>query len=159
MLSMGTLLTFLGIGLAVALPGFGSSQGVGLVGKAGTGVIAEDPEKFTPILILDVLPATQGIYGLLIGLMIMIKIGVFGGNLVTNLDLNTGLALLFSTVPIALVGWVSAIFQGRVAAAGVSVVAKRPEELVKTILLAAMVETYAVLALLASLLMVMAVQI
>ena len=150
MLSMGTLLAFLGIGLAVALPGFGSSQGVGLVGKAGTGVIAEDPEKFTPILILDVLPATQGIYGLLIGLMIMIKIGVFGGNLVTNLDLNTG---------IALVGWVSAIFQGRVAAAGVSVVAKRPEELVKTILLAAMVETYAVLALLASLLMVMAVQI
>jgi V/A-type H+-transporting ATPase subunit K len=54
---------------------------------------------------------------------------------------------------------VSAIYQGQVAAAGVGVVAKRPEEMGKAVIMAAMVETYAVLSLLASLLLVFSIQV
>lgn len=159
MFSLGTILTFLAIGLAVTLPGIGSAFGVGYVGKAASGVVSEDPDKFTPSLLLQALPATQGIYGLAIGLMIMIRTGMLGGSFNTQLDTSIGLALLLSAIPIAFVGLLSAMSQGKVAASGVNIIAKKPEALGKAILFAAMVETFAILSLLASLLMVLAVQI
>ncbi len=151
-MEMGQVYAFLGIALAVLLPGLGSAFGVRSAGEAGAGVVTEDPDKFGQVLILELLPGTQGIYGLLIGFIIMTKINVFGG--LDPVTATQGLLYLAGALPIAFVGLGSAIAQGKVSAAGVSMIAKRPKEVGKAMILAAMVETYAVLALLASFLVV-----
>ena len=79
--------------------------------------------------------------------------GVVGGTMV-NLTTQQGFYMFAAALPIAFVGLFSGIAQGRAAAAGIGIIAKRPEELAKGITFAAMVETYAVLALLASILMI-----
>ncbi|MCX7843047.1 MAG: V-type ATP synthase subunit K [Clostridia bacterium] len=149
----GNTLALIGAALAVFLAGTGSAKGVGIVGEAAAGLITEDPGKFGQALLLQALPGTQGIYGLLTAFVILNKIGIVGG---TPVELTTqqGFLILASALPIAFVGLYSGIAQGRAAAAGVGIIAKRPEELAKGIMFAAMVETYAVLALLASILMV-----
>ena len=149
----GTVLTLLAIAIAVGLPGCGSSFGVGLVGQAGSGVVSEDPDKFGQILLLQIVPGTQGIYGMLAGLMIMLQVGFLAGN-IPAFTLLEGWAYVMAALPIGIVGLVSAIFQGKVAAAGVGIIAKKPGEMGKAILFAAMVETYAILSLLVSLLLI-----
>lgn len=156
-LTLGQVYALFGAALAVFLPGIGSAQGVGIVGESAAGVITEDPSKFGQTLILQALPGTQGIYGLLTGFIIMQKIGLLGGKLV-SLSPYQGLLILGASLPVAFVGLLSAVSQGRAAAAGVSIIAKRPEELAKGIMYAAMVETYAVLALLASILMIFGIE-
>lgn len=149
----GTVLTLLAIAIAVGLPGCGSSYGVGLVGQAGSGVVSEDPDKFGQILLLQIVPGTQGIYGVLAGLMIMLQAGFLSGN-IPAFTLLEGWAYVMAAMPIGLVGLVSAIYQGKVAASGVGIIAKKPGEMGKAILFAAMVETYAILSLLVSLLLI-----
>ncbi len=148
---IGTVLALIGAALAVGLAGIGSARGVGMVGEAGAGVISEDPSKFGQILILQLLPGTQGIYGLITAFLILTNAGLIGGGTPIT-DWQTGMMYLLAALPIAIVGWFSALYQGRVAAAGVSIVAKKPQEMSKAITFSAMVETYAVLALLISLL-------
>lgn len=148
----GNFLAILGASLA-ALAGIGSAMGVGIAGEAAAGVVSEDPDKFGQTLVLQALPGTQGIYGLLIAFIIMLKIGLLGGTMV-SITVQQGLYLLAASVPIGLVGIFSAIAQGKTAAAGIMMIAKRPEELAKGMVYAAMVETYAVLALLVSFLMI-----
>lgn len=153
----GSVLALLGVALAVILPGIGSAFGVGLVGQSAAGVVTEDPDKFGQTLLLQALPGTQGIYGLLTGFIIMLQIGVIGGEMVP-LTPEQGQAILMAALPIAIVGLLSAIYQGQAAAAGVGLIAKRPEELGKAIIYAVMVETYAVLALLASIMLIFGLQ-
>lgn len=148
----GNFFAILGASLA-ALAGIGSAIGVGIAGEAAAGVVAEDPDKFGQTLVLQALPGTQGIYGLLVAFIIMLKIGLLGGAM-TPLTVQQGLYILAAAVPIGLVGIWSAIAQGKTAAAGIMMIAKRPEELAKGMVYAAMVETYAVLALLVSFLMI-----
>ncbi len=150
---IGPVLTLLGAGLAAALPGVGSSLAVGRAGEAAAGVITEDPEKFGKLLILQALPGTQGIYGLLSWFMIMSSSGLFGGNFDQSWD--TGLLYLLAAMPIAIVGYFSAVYQGKVSEAGIALVAQKPDQQAKAIVLAAMVETYAILALLATVLAVL----
>lgn len=148
---LGTVIATIGAALAVVLSGMGSARGVGLVGEAGAGVVTEDPSKFGQILVLQLLPGTQGIYGIITAFLILSNIGIIGGG---NADISwqTGLLYFGASLPIAIVGYFSAIAQARAAAAGVSIVAKKPEEMSKAITFSAMVETYAVFALLISLL-------
>ncbi len=148
----GIVWALLGAALAVALAGIGSALGVGLVGESAAGVVTMDPDKFGQTLLLQALPGTQGIYGLLTGFLIMQKVGVIGGSLL-DLTVQQGFSIFMAALPIALVGYLSAISQGKAAAAGVGLIAKRPEELGKAIVYAVMVETYAVLALLASIML------
>jgi V/A-type H+-transporting ATPase subunit K len=154
----GTVLALMGAALAVFLAGAGSAKGVGIVGEAAAGLVTEDPSKFGQTLLLQALPGTQGIYGLLTAFVIMNRIGIVGGNIV-ELTTQQGFLFFAAALPIGIVGLISGIAQGRAAAAGVGIVAKRPEELAKGITFAAMVETYAVLALLASILMVFGIKI
>lgn len=141
------------IGAAVAsLAGIGSAMGVGIAGQAANGVLAEDPKKFGKTLILQALPGTQGIYGLIVTFLIFIRIGLLGGNMM-NLTMSQGLYVFASALPICLVGIWSGIAQGKAAAAGIMLLGKRPEQMAKGIIYAAMVETYAIFALLVSLLM------
>ncbi|MCL2060234.1 MAG: V-type ATP synthase subunit K [Oscillospiraceae bacterium] len=150
--SNGQFLAVLGAALAVLLAGMGSAKGVGLVGEAAGGLVTEDPSKFGQCLLLQALPGTQGIYGLLTAFVIMVQAGILGG---AAPDTARGLLYLAGSLPIAFVGLFSGVAQGKAAAAGVGLIAKRPEELSKAIVFAAMVETYAVLALLASILIVL----
>lgn len=152
---IGPILTLLGATLAAIIPGMGSSKAVGRAGEAAAGVITEDPEKFGKLLILQALPGTQGIYGLLSWFLIMNFSGMLGGNI--DLTWQQGVLYLLAAMPITVVGYYSAIKQGLVSEAGVALVAKRPEHQVKGIVLAAMVETYAILALLATVLGTMSV--
>lgn len=148
---LGTVLALVGAALAVGMAGIGSARGVGMVGEAGAGVISEDPSKFGQILILQLLPGTQGIYGIITAFLILTNAGLIGGG-AGIADWQTGMMYLLAALPIAIVGLFSALYQGRVAAAGVSIVAKKPQEMSKAIMFSAMVETYAVFALLISLL-------
>lgn len=147
----GIVLAILGAILAALLPGIGSAKGVGMTGEAAAGVVAEDPSKFSKVLILQLLPGTQGLYGLLTAVLSLTQLGLLGGNLL-QLTMAQGLQYFIACMPIALVGYFSAIYQARTAVAGVGIVAKKPDQSGKAISLAAMVETYAILALLVSVL-------
>ena len=150
-MTLGQALAVLGAALA-ALAGVGSALGVGVAGEAANGVVAEDPNKFGQTLVLQALPGTQGIYGLLVAFLILSKIGLLGGQ-IADVSTFSGLALLAAGAPVGLVGIWSGYAQGKAAAAGIQLIAKRPSELAKGMIYAAMVETYAVLALLVSFLM------
>ncbi len=149
----GKFLAIVGVVIVSVLCGAGSAKGVGLVGEASAGLVSEKPDRFVQTLILQVLPGTQGIYGLLVAFMVLNKIGMLGGG---NVEVSTitGFMYLAACLPMAFVGYISAKAQGKAAAGGVGIVANKPEELLKGIIFAAMVETYAVLALLITLLMI-----
>ena len=149
----GQNLALLGAALAAGLAGWGSAKGVGIVGQASTGLLTEDPGKFGKALILQALPGTQGIYGLITAFIILFKIGILGTPV--QLTVAQGGYFLMASLPIAIVGYFSAIHQGRVAAAGIHLIAKRPDEVGKAITSAALVETYAIFAVLVSLLSVL----
>ena len=132
--------------------GIGSAKGTGLAGEAGAGLCSQDPSKFGKVLILQILPGTQGLYGLIIGVMVMLNIGILGGEPVTSSA--EGLMYFASCLPIAIGGYFSAACQGKVAVAGCSLVAKKPAEASKAIVSASLVEMYALLAFIVSFLLV-----
>lgn len=148
----GMQLAVLGSALSVGLACAGSGRGVGIVGEAAAGVVSEDPEKFSKCLILQLLPGTQGLYGLVIWFFALAQMGIIGGP-PADMTIAEGLGYCFACLPMGIGGYITAIAQGRCAAAGVSLVAKRPEEQSKGIIMAIMVEFYAILCLLASFLM------
>jgi V/A-type H+-transporting ATPase subunit K len=140
-LSFGVLMAALGASLAAIMAGVGSIIGIGYPGRAAAGVLSEDPSKFGSLFLLVVLPGTQGFYGFVAAFLII-------GNIANVTTSAQGLQLLVAALPIAFTGLLSGIHQGKVCAAGVSLVAKRPKEAMKGVIFAAMVETYAVLGLL-----------
>ena len=154
----GIVWALLGATLAVILSGCGSAYGVGVAGQAASGVVTEDPSKFAKVLILQLLPGTQGIYGVLVGFITLSRIGLLGGS-VANIDVATGLLIFCACLPIGIVGWISAVHQGKTSVAAIGIVAKKPEQFGKAMLFPAMVETYAILALLISILAVSAIQV
>lgn len=152
----GIVFALLGVAVAVGLAGMGSAWGVGIAGQAAAGVVTEDPSKFAKVLLLQLLPGTQGIYGLLVGFITLSKIGLLGGGADMNMSITQGLLYLCACLPIGMVGLISAKYQGQTSAASIGIVAKRPEQFGKAMLFPAMVETYAILALLISILAVSA---
>ncbi|ENK1242642.1 V-type ATP synthase subunit K [Clostridium sporogenes] len=148
----GLIFALLGAALATGLAGIGSAKGIGIVGEAASGLMTEEPEKFGKTFILVALPGTQGLYGFVITLMILLNIGILGGNAPTFAQ---GLAYFMAALPVALAGWKSAIAQGKAAAAGVQILAKKPNDVMKGVIYAVMVETYALLGFVASLFMVL----
>jgi V/A-type H+-transporting ATPase subunit K len=156
--NLGIVYALLGAALAVFLAGSGSAIGVGIAGRAAAGVVTEDPSKFAKVLIMQLLPGTQGIYGLLVGFITLSKVGLLGGG-AADIDVQTGLLILAACLPIAVAGLISAIAQGKTAAASIGIVAKKPDQFGKAMLFPAMVETYAILALLISILAVSAIQV
>lgn len=146
----GVVFAALGMAIAVFLAGIGSARGVGIVGEAASGVIIEEPHKFGKSLVLQLLPGTQGLYGFVIGLMVL-------GKLNAGMSLAEGLYIFMACLPVGIVGWKSAIAQAKVAAAGVTILAKNEEQSTKGIIYSVMVETYALLAFVISLILVNAV--
>lgn len=149
----GPVFAILGATFAALFAGVGSAKGVGIVGQAATGLITEEPEKFGKALILQVVPGTQGFYGFIVALIILSRIGLLTGGL-QALTLSQGMLYFAAALPIAFVGLLSAIAQGKAAAAGIQILAKRPEKFFNGVIFAVMVETYAVIALITSILMI-----
>jgi len=147
----GQILAFAGAVLAAGLAGIGSAVGVGMAGEALAGLTAEEPDKFGKGLVLQLLPGTQGVYGLLVAFIIVMRAGLLGGQLLPLTD-TQGLLMLLGALPIAVVGYLSAIAQAKTCITGIMLVGKRGEENGKAVVMGIMVETYAVLALLISML-------
>jgi V/A-type H+-transporting ATPase subunit K len=148
----GFALLVIGAALAAGLAGCGSALGCGVVGMAASGVVSEDPNKFGRLLLLQALPGTQGIYGLVALFMIINKFASWGIP-ASDVTMKTGLEVIGAALPIALTGLVSGLYQGKVCAAACSLVAKRPGEVGKGLVFGVVIETYAVLGLLATLLL------
>ena len=154
---IGQILALLGAAVAVIGAGMGSSKGVGVAGETSAGVSTENPEVNSKLLVLQLLPATQGIYGFLIAVIVLINTNVLGGSMVP-VDMYQGLGILMGCLPIGFVGYFSGAKQGKVAAAAMIMTGQRPEMSGKGITMTVMVETYAVLALLVSFLVVNSIQ-
>ncbi len=153
MSNLGLALALIGAALSAVLAGIGSAKGVGKVGESASGLVSQDPSKFSKALILQLLPGTQGLYGLLVATLLLNRVGLMGGTAV-DLSWAQGLMYLGASLPMALGGLFSGIAQGRTAAAGIGIIAKKPDESGKAIIMAAMVETYAILSLLISILII-----
>ena len=142
----GYALGILGAGLAAFMAGIGSAKGTGIAGEAGAGLVSEDPSKFGKAMIMQVIPGTQGLYGFVIWFLAFNK-------LVPGMSIEQGLQVLAACLPIAFGGLLSAIAQGKVAAASINILAKKPDDWSKGMILCITVEFYAILSLLASFMM------
>ncbi len=147
---LGFMLVILGGAISAGLAGCGSAIGCGIVGESATGVTAEDPNKFGLLLVLQALPGTQGFYGF-VGMFLIL--GKLVGVEITQISISQGLAIVFAAIPVGLIGLISAIFQGKVCAGGVNLVARRPQEVAKAMVYGAVVETYAILGLISTILL------
>lgn len=152
----GIVLAVLGAVSAALFAGWGSAKGVGMGGQAAAGVMTEEPSLFSKVLILQLLPGTQGIYGLLIAFIALSRIGIIGGADVT-ITLAQGFEYFLACLPMAVVGYYSALHQAKTSVASIAMVAKKPDQFGKAMILPAMVETYAILALLISILALMGI--
>ena len=152
MSQLGIVFAVLGAAFAAFFAGLGSAKGVGMASEAAMGVVSEDPSKFAKMLILQLLPGTQGLYGVIVAFIMFSNIGILGGS--ADLSLAKGLLYFAASLPIAFGGLFSAIAQGRAAVAGIGMVAKRPNESGKAIVSTTLVEIYALLAFVVSLIAV-----
>lgn len=148
----GLTIALLGSGLAVGLSCVGSAKGTGIAGEAGAGLLSEDPSKSGKVMVLQLLPGTQGLYGLVVWFFALIRMGMLDGSAV-NLTVVQGFQYFAACLPMALGGLLSAIAQGRVAAGSINILAKKPNDWSKGLILCGIVEFYAILSLLASMLM------
>jgi V/A-type H+-transporting ATPase subunit K len=149
---LGIPIGMFGAALAVGLPCSGSAIGVGRVGEAGSGLLTVEPSKFSRILIFQILPGTQGLYGLVVWFLALMKLGFFTGVFVP-LSLTEGIKFFAACMPVAFGGFIFGGTQGRICSNGLSIVAKNQRDLSKSIILAIMMEFYSILAFLATFLM------
>ena len=147
----GISIAIIGAALCAALAGCGSAIGVMAAGKAAAGVTAEKPDLFGKLLVLQALPGTQGIYGFLTAILIMVQIGVLGGN-AAELTVWQGLQFFGAAMPMAITGL------GKAAVGAIHMTGKQPDASGKGITMTALVETYAILALLTSILLIYGIQ-
>ena len=150
----GLAIGFLGASLACGLSCAGSARGCGIAGEAGNGLLCEDPSAFGKVMILQVIPDTQGLYGLVVWFFALLQMGVFSGTAV-GMSISDGLRVACACIPMATGCAISAPAQGRVAATAITLMAKRPNDWAKGIILCITVEFYAILCLLASFLMLL----
>lgn len=144
--SLGLVLGGLGVALATFLGGIGSARGVGMAGESAAALVKEKPELFGQALILQLLPATQGLYGFVIGLLMLLSLD-------PSMDVSSGWYYIMCALPVGITGLTSAPSQARASIAGMQILAKRPENATQGIIFSAMVETYAILGFVISLLM------
>lgn len=144
MFTAGYAIAMAGIALCVILCGIGSSIGLFKTGSAAAGVLGEDPKKFGKVLVLVLLPATQGIYGFIVAII------ASGGLNAETMSVWEGLSVFAAVMPMALSGIVSGYFQGKSSANCIYAVGKQESLGGKLIIYPAMIEFYAILGLLIS---------
>ena len=117
----GIFFALLGASIATALAGVGSARGVGSAAQAAMGVLSEDSSKFGKMLVLTLLPGTQGLYGFIVGFLILVSGGVLGGTAPT---IGQGLAYFAASLAIGIGGMISGFAQGKAAVSGIALSAK-----------------------------------
>ncbi|MFH1565003.1 MAG: V-type ATP synthase subunit K [bacterium] len=157
-MELGLFLALAGAAMSVSIAGIGSILGVAMVGQGAAGVCTEKPELFGKVLLLEVLPGTQGIYGFIGTFFVLNQLGLLG-DAPKTISVMQGWQFFIACLPVAIGGLISAIFQGKVSTAGLNLVAKNPDKSGNAIILSAMVETYAVLGLLATILLIMGIKV
>lgn len=150
------ILVFVGAATAALLGFIGSTIGMGWVGRAGAAVTQEKPELFGKVLLMQALPGSQGIYGLVGAFLILNFAGLIGGGEAT-LTLTQGWQYFIAALPIAFTGLLSGMYQASVAAHGVSMIAKDDTLTARAIVLSAMVETWAIFGILISFILLTAI--
>lgn len=148
-MELGIVFVFAGAAVASLLGFIGSAIGMGIAGRAGSAVTAEKPELFGKILLMQALPGSQGVYGLVGAFLILNFAGLLGGT-GADISLASGLQYLMAALPIGLAGLFSGMYQGGVSATGISMIAKDDSLVARAIVLSAMVETWAIFGLLIS---------
>ena len=116
-------------------------------------IVSQDPSKSGKVMVLQLLPGTQGLYGLVVWFFALYQMGMIGGEV--RLTIPQGMAYFVACLPMAIGGFLSAIAQGRVAAGSINILARKPEHWSKGLILCGIVEFYAILSLLASVLLLM----
>ena len=144
---MGYVIGIIGIAVCVLACGIGSAFGLYKTGGAAAGVLGEDPKKFGKVLVLVLLPATQGIYGFIIGI-------IGSSALVDGMAVAEGWALFGAVMPMAISGLVTGILQGKSAVNCIYAVGKQESLGGKLIIYPAMIEFYAILGLIISIMIV-----
>lgn len=148
--------TVLGAIAALALGGVGSAQGIALAAGQGAGVLSEKPSLFGKVFLLILLPGTQGLYGMVFAFLAALNTGISTSIRTANtLTVGVGIGLAFVGLGLGLVLWRSAVHQGETSAASINLVAKKEDQFGRALILPALVETYAVFALLMSILMLL----
>ncbi len=150
-MGMGHFYALIGAAIAILLSGVGSAIGVGRAGQAASALMSKDPTKFGNAMVLQLLPSSQGLYGFVVAFIMLVKLNVLGGP-VADVTVQQGIALLCLCLPIAIVGFVSAITQGMVVVSGINLLGKQEKQVGHAILFAVMVEIFAIFALIVSLL-------
>jgi V/A-type H+-transporting ATPase subunit K len=140
------ILATAGLGLMVTGGGAGSAQGLVITGEAVIGLLKKRPEKFGAALALAMPPATQGLYG-------FVAFMLYKGLVKPDMTPFAGGIILAAGIGMFLSCWLSAIYQGRVCAAGIEATAQGKEVFGITMMLAAFPEFYAILSLVAAILM------
>ena len=152
-MTLATVLALFGVAISVGLGAAGSSFGSGAAARVGASLLSKEPEKFAQALVLAALPSTQALYGLLFGFIILIQAGLLGGE-AGALTTETGLAYLAASLPVGIACLFSGIMQGQVAASSIKILANKPEKLTQGIVLASIIESFAIFGLVISLLIV-----
>ena len=144
----GIFFALLGASIATALAGVGSARGVGSAAQAAMGVLSEDSSKFGKMLVLT---GTQGLYGFIVGFLILVSGGVLGGTAPT---IGQGLAYFAASLAIGIGGMISGFAQGKAAVSGIALSAKDDSNFSKAMVSVTLVEIYALLSFIVSLLVV-----
>ena len=144
---MGYTIAMIGIAACVLLCGIGSCIGLFKTSTAAAGVLGEEPKKFGKVMVLVLLPATQGIYGFIIGI-------IASGSITQTMTTAMGWAMVGAVLPMALSGLISAYFQGKSAANCIYAVGKQESLSGKLIVYPGMIEFYAILGLIISIMLV-----
>lgn len=154
---LGIILVFIGAAITAILGFVGSVVGMGFAGQAAAGVVGEKPTLFGKMLLMQALPGSQGIYGLVGAFLILNFSGVLGNDGSLVIETAVGWQYLVAGLPIAISGLLSGIFQGIVAASGISLIAKDEANTGRAVTLAAMVETWAIFGVLISFILLISV--
>ena len=131
----------IGAGVAVGIGGLSSGIGTGITGAAAAGAVAEDPSKFGRAFVFQAIPQTQGIYGLLVALFILMGTGLLGTLKV--LTLPSSLVALGAGLAVGIAG-MSAIGQGITAAAGIGAITEDESMFGRSIIFSVVPETQAI---------------
>ena len=146
--NLPAILTITGIALSIVLSGIGSARGGAMIGKAAAALISEQPEKFGQSLVLQMMSASQGLYGFIVGFLIFTNLG-------DNLTFEIALKCLGAGTIMGVAGFFTAVQQSMAATAGIQILAKKPEHSTKGVLYSAMIETYAIFAFVISVLIIL----
>lgn len=146
------VIVLIGVAISSIVSAVGAAFGTGTVAKVGGGLLAKVPERFPQVLILTALPSSNALYGFLYGIIILLRTGLINGKLLEGVNEAVAYQFLFSALPVAFASGFSAIIQGQVGAVGIKMIASKAETANQAIILAALIESFAIFGLITSIL-------